>query len=114
MPATTPPFIASAVLLFIYVSLGSAIALRGAHFGQGSGPIHLDNVICTGDELSLLNCGYSPHNCGHSEDAGVICPIPEGLRHSFEITQQLYLIQALCKLIDENVLGDNQLDITNP
>ncbi|CAI8032258.1 Deleted in malignant brain tumors 1 protein, partial [Geodia barretti] len=56
---------------------GSAIALRGAHFGEGTGPIHLDNVICTGSENSLLDCRYSPHNCGHYEDAGVICPAPQ-------------------------------------
>ena len=63
----------------VNVCLGSAIALRGAHFGEGTGPIHLDNVICTGSENSLLDCRYSPHNCGHYEDAGVICPAPQGL-----------------------------------
>ena len=68
----------NAVNVFI-VCLGSAIALRGAHFGEGTGPIHLDNVICTGSENSLLDCRYSPNNCGHYEDAGVICPAPQGL-----------------------------------
>ena len=55
------------------MSIGSAIALSEAYFGHG-------HVICTGSETSLLNCGYSPHNCGHFEDAGVICPAPEGHR----------------------------------
>ena len=48
----------------------------GAHFGQGSGPIWLDNLACTGTEISLLNCshnGIGIHNCGHNQDAGVTC-----------------------------------------
>ena len=53
------------------------IGAQGAsfsQFGQGIGPIHLDNVQCTGTENSLLQCTYSPiHNCAHFEDAGVIC-----------------------------------------
>ena len=49
----------------------------GAHFGQGSGPILLDNVTCTGSELTLANCEHLGFNntrsCSHSEDAGVRC-----------------------------------------
>ena len=58
----------------IFVS--DAVPLRGATFGGGSGPIYLDNVICQGDESSLLECQRNPigeHNCDHSEDAGVRC-----------------------------------------
>ncbi|XP_061668559.1 scavenger receptor cysteine-rich type 1 protein M130-like [Syngnathoides biaculeatus] len=47
-----------------------------AHFGWGTGPIWLDNVVCEGQELAITHCtheDFGENNCGHSEDAGVIC-----------------------------------------
>jgi hypothetical protein len=47
-----------------------------AEFGQGTGPIFLDNVNCDGEESSLFLCGntgWREHDCGHHEDAGVRC-----------------------------------------
>ena len=47
-----------------------------AAFGRGSGRIWYDDVHCRGHEASLAQCvhnGLGVHNCGHSEDAGVIC-----------------------------------------
>ncbi|KAM4852509.1 LOW QUALITY PROTEIN: scavenger receptor cysteine-rich domain-containing protein DMBT1 [Thomomys bottae] len=56
---------------------GHAIAAPGrASFGPGSGPIFLDNIQCSGSESHLGQCpssSWSDHNCGHHEDAGVIC-----------------------------------------
>ncbi|KAH1170203.1 neurotrypsin [Mauremys mutica] len=55
---------------------GSARARTMAYFGEGKGPIHVDNVKCTGNERSLADCikqDIGTHNCRHSEDAGVIC-----------------------------------------
>uniref|UniRef100_A0AAQ4P3S8 Neurotrypsin n=1 Tax=Gasterosteus aculeatus aculeatus TaxID=481459 RepID=A0AAQ4P3S8_GASAC len=55
---------------------GVAKARSVAYFGEGQGPIHLDNVRCSGAETSLGQCpalGQDRHDCRHSEDAGVIC-----------------------------------------
>ena len=62
----------------LFVFLSGAIALHFAIFGQGYGPIFLDNVVCTGDESNLVECQHPgiarSQYCSHSEDAGVICP----------------------------------------
>ncbi|XP_034050584.1 neurotrypsin [Thalassophryne amazonica] len=62
---------------------GVAKAWSWAHFGQGSGPIQLDAVKCTGNELSLDQCphgDWEQHNCDHMEDASVSCsPYTDGV-----------------------------------
>ncbi|XP_077202293.1 neurotrypsin-like isoform X4 [Paroedura picta] len=61
---------------------GNPKAVSWARFGQGSGPILLDEVECSGNELFLDQCkktNWEEHNCDHTEDAGVICdPLAEG------------------------------------
>ena len=55
---------------------GATSAHGQAIFGQGSGPIHYDEVACNGSETRLANCSHSGigvGNCAHNEDAGVVC-----------------------------------------
>ena len=34
----------------------------------------MDNVACYGSETTLAHCSHiSNHNCGHYEDASVVC-----------------------------------------
>ncbi|XP_076773448.1 T-cell differentiation antigen CD6 isoform X3 [Arvicanthis niloticus] len=50
-------------------------ALAGLHFTPGQGPIHRDQVNCSGTEAYLWDCPGRPGDqyCGHKEDAGVVC-----------------------------------------
>lgn len=55
---------------------GQAVAKKDAFFGEGSGPIWLDQVYCHGNESAIQNCvhwNWGEHNCEHMEDVGVIC-----------------------------------------
>ena len=52
--------------------------MKRAHFGQAPStlPTWLIKVECKGDEERLSDCRrntWGDGNCGHSEDAGVIC-----------------------------------------
>ncbi|KAM6149940.1 lysyl oxidase homolog 2 isoform 1-T3 [Erethizon dorsatum] len=53
-------------------------AITGSQLGQGIGPIHLNEVQCTGTEKSIIECKLNTESqgCNHEEDAGVRCNIP--------------------------------------
>ena len=57
-------------------SIGSVYFL-GAYFGQGTGPIVLDNVLCYGTEPRIYDCassnGVINAACSHARDASVRC-----------------------------------------
>ncbi|NXC45609.1 DMBT1 protein, partial [Penelope pileata] len=56
---------------------GNALAApSGAWFGEGSGPIWLNHVRCSGNEQRLAQCrhrGWHGHICTHEEDASAVC-----------------------------------------
>ena len=56
--------------------IAGATAVQIAQFGQGTGPIFLDGIRCTGNEDRLVDCdhnGIGVHSCNHTQDAGVVC-----------------------------------------
>ncbi|XP_019858476.1 PREDICTED: fibroblast growth factor receptor 2-like isoform X1 [Amphimedon queenslandica] len=58
-----------------YPTYGAAY-LNRAFFGPGAGPIHLDEVVCTGSEETILNCSHSGigiNDCNHDADVSVHC-----------------------------------------
>ena len=78
-------------------SSGSIPVLRSFEGNLSGYPIHLDNVVCTGSESSLLQCGHNPvgtHNCDNTEMAGVRC---EGLylmiMYSYSVSELLFITQ---------------------
>ena len=70
---------------------GALLVPRDASFGQGNGPIWLDDINCVGMEISISDChhsGWGVHNCGHYSDAGVVCqPAGRVMVHSHNIIE---------------------------
>ena len=59
-----------------FSNYNDSVPLRGAQFGPGIVPIHLDDLNCFGNETTLSECqhnGVGNHDCLHFKDASVIC-----------------------------------------
>ena len=62
-------------------------------FGQGTGPIWMDDIQCTGNETNIAQCsfpGWAVNNCGHYEDAGVVCSSESPINNTLNETISMY------------------------
>ena len=66
-----------AIVVCRQLGYSSALTAKGkASFGTGRGKVWLDNVECLGNESSIDMCPsneWGDNNCGHHEDASVVC-----------------------------------------
>ena len=78
---------------------------KEAYFGQGSGPILLDNLACYGTETVIFDCprnDVGDHNCKHNEDVGVECR-GIAVHANWKLLQMLYFI--VCADLPDPVNG---------
>uniref|UniRef100_A0A673WG97 Lysyl oxidase homolog n=1 Tax=Salmo trutta TaxID=8032 RepID=A0A673WG97_SALTR len=69
----------SATVVCRELGFGSAKeALSGGRLGQGMGPVHMNEVKCSGFEKSVTECFFNKESlgCSHEEDAAVTCNVP--------------------------------------
>ncbi|XP_072039127.1 scavenger receptor cysteine-rich domain-containing protein DMBT1-like [Amphiura filiformis] len=95
-------FDARAVCRQLGLPYSGARAIGGAAFGQGSGQIWLDNVLCGSSERSLSDCdhgGWGVHNCDHDKDAGVLC------KDSIRIVRGSNSNEGRVEILHDNVWG---------
>ncbi len=72
-----------------------ASGIQQAFFGQGTGDIVFDDVMCVGTEARLTDCpAVTTHNCIHAEDASVICAFDPGNACTSDI--HAFMLKSIC------------------
>ena len=101
------PFLAT----YIYpIFCADAVAFLGSRFGEGSGPIFLDNLVCNSKDTLLLDCSKRSQvglfSCDHSEIAGARCH-GMSIQHTYLVTCSncIVTLTTLYVDIDECDLG---------
>ncbi|XP_067233442.1 galectin-3-binding protein A-like isoform X2 [Chanodichthys erythropterus] len=84
---------------------GAISVMPGGHYGEGSGPIWLDDMNCKGSESLLSECcfkGWGVTDCTHKEDAGVSCETGTNItgNRQFSVDNSLSLSDDLGLLFD--------------
>ena len=59
--------------LYYYIDGYADVSRCCARFGEGSGPIRMNYLRCTGTEHKLVDCYYRHNTYGHNEDWSVTC-----------------------------------------
>ncbi|KAG1928705.1 BTB/POZ domain-containing protein 17-like [Pimephales promelas] len=84
---------------------GAISVTPGGQYGEGSGPIWLDDMNCSGSESLLSECcfkGWGVTDCTHKEDAGVTCDTGTNMtgNRQFSVDNSLGLSDDLGLLFD--------------
>jgi deleted-in-malignant-brain-tumors protein 1 len=86
----------------------AAVTLSSDVIADGTGMILLDEVDCSGNEISLLHCPSNPlclHDCMHSEDAGVRCSGTMCTQGAIRLQEGNTVTEGRVEICDNNVWG---------
>ncbi|XP_060602666.1 scavenger receptor cysteine-rich type 1 protein M130-like, partial [Ruditapes philippinarum] len=87
---------------------------HGAYFGEGSGPIFVDDLQCADNSTHINNCSYVTYdNCFHFNDVSVVCtecPSPKPTNGSINSSSTHYLAAVTVTCADGyNLIGDSEI-----
>eukprot|EP00106_Octopus_bimaculoides_P017379 XP_014784821.1 PREDICTED: deleted in malignant brain tumors 1 protein-like [Octopus bimaculoides] len=111
--STTPPAYVSMITNYSFHRNSGGQALLSATFGQGEGDILLDDVRCDGSEETISACefpGWNLHNCGHHEDASVMCTDDSTTDASWESTEKPR-DSDLIRLVDGDYIQGGRVEV---